>query len=118
MDITGFIQMFKIQEITTLNFHYFDHICAVSYFILLAPQIFCLYKQVTNKKKDTALRAWNKSLLISSKLLQNNIPTSFLPEKLVNSNFNILALLNIYGDNSHDISNVPIVHKKSWKESI
>lgn len=50
MDITMFTQMFKIQEITTLHFHYFDHICAVSYFILLSPQIFCLYKQVSNKK--------------------------------------------------------------------
>lgn len=33
----------------------------------------------------------------------------------MNSNFNILALLNMYGNNLHDMSNAPIVNKNHEK---
>lgn len=68
------------------------------------------------QQKLTTLRAQNESLLIASQLLQNNMPTSFLPEKLMNSNFNILALLNVYDNYLHGMSKVPRTHKNHEKK--
>lgn len=53
LDIIVVIQMFGIQKITTLNFQYFDHICAVTSFYYLCKSFVCTNKLPTTTTKKT-----------------------------------------------------------------
>lgn len=99
-----------------MNFHYFVHVCEVRlpHSIISAD---LLSVQTSYQQQKDSLHEI-KTSYPSSILLRNSIPTSLLPENLKNLNFNILALLNMYGNNLHEMFNVSIVHKKSRKESV